>query len=244
MKKIVILGAGQMGLAMSQIIPSKHVVLCGHQDDANAAIVDADWVIFAVKPQDFDTCAEGLDKHLKDKLIISIMAGISVEALRVKTGSKQIVRAMPNLALKVGESMTAWLATPGVKEKERNQVQRIFQAFGKELEVEYEEQLDSITAISGAGPAYFFALTEVLSQQAVEWGFPPEQAELIAEQTLIGAGRLLGTSVNSAKDWRLAVSSKGGATEAALKTLKEKDLDGILKATLAAAKKRAQELNQ
>ena len=140
---------------------------------------------------------------------------------------------MPNLPLQIQAGLTGWIATPEV---EKGPIQEIFQTFGQEIEVENESDLDKITALSGSGPAYFFHLTELLQSKAESFGFTSAQAEKIANQTLIGAAKLLESSDKTAKEFREAVTSKGGTTEAALDILN-------FNAAIDAAEQKSKELN-
>jgi len=232
-EKIIIVGAGKMGSAMLSALPNATAV--DKETDLAEVLPDADIIIFAVKPQDFTE----LKLDLPDKLIISIMAGISIEKIKAITSSKKIVRSMPNLPLQVKAGLTAWLATPEVEDTKP--IKKIFSSFGEEIEVQNESDLDKITALSGSGPAYFFYLCELIQEKAEALGFTPEQAKKIASQTFIGSAQLLNSSEKSAAEFRTAVTSKGGTTEAALAELKP--LQQILNTAIDAAENRAKELN-
>lgn len=234
--KIAIIGAGKMGTAIHKALEGKFdVSLCGRGEGC-----DAEVVMFCVKPQDFAACVEGLGEDLSGRLVISIMAGVSLKTLAEKTGTTQVVRSMPNLPLQVGKGFTAWTATEAVKEKEF--VRGIFAAIGEEMEVDEESKLDSITALSGSGPGYFFYFCEVLEAKAREWGFSEEEARKIVRATFAGSAKLLETGEKSAEEWKLAVKSKGGTTEAGLNCLEAGGFEKLFKETLEAAKKRSQEL--
>ncbi len=234
--KIAIIGAGKMGTAIHKALEGKFdVVLCGRGEDC-----DAEVVLFCVKPQDFAACVEGLGVDLSGRLVISIMAGVSLKTLAEKTGATQVVRSMPNLPLQVGRGFTAWVASDGVKEK--SFVKSIFAAIGEEMEVDEESKLDAITALSGSGPGYFFYFCEVLEAKARDWGFSEEEARKIVRATFLGSAGLLELNEKSAAEWKLAVKSKGGTTEAALNCLEQGGFDTLVKEALEAAKKRSQEL--
>ncbi|MBI5728464.1 MAG: hypothetical protein HY984_01780 [Candidatus Magasanikbacteria bacterium] len=102
--------------------------------------------------------------------------------------------------------------------------------------------MDAITALSGSGPAYFFYLTELLAKQAEAYGFTEDIANILAKQTLLGAAALLTSDPRSPTDWKRAVMSKGGTTEAAMKSLNENDFEKIFFKALDQAKNRSKEL--
>lgn len=235
--KIAIIGAGKMGTTIHEALKGTFAVqLCGRGD-----LCEADVLIFCVKPQDFAACVEGLGTDLSQRLVISIMAGVSLKTLMEKTGAAAVVRSMPNLPAQVGKGFTAWVATSAVKGKDF--VKSIFASLGDEMEVGDEEQLDGITALSGSGPGYFFYFCEVLEAKAREWGFSEAEARKIVRATFAGSAKLLETGEKSAEEWKLAVKSKGGTTEAGLNCLEAGGFEKLFKEALEAAKKRSQELH-
>lgn len=205
-------------------------------------LADADAVLIAVKPQSFDGLIAELPGALEQKLVISIMAGKTLASIEAKTGSKRVVRAMPNLGVKVGRGMTAWIASNPVTEEERAFVRRIFSAVGEEMEASKEELLDSFTAIAGAGPAYFFHLCEILTAQAEKFGFSKEQAKHMAQESLLASAELLATGEKDAAAWVQAVTSKGGVTEEALRVLHSEGGDAAWVSAIEAAVARARGL--
>lgn len=212
--------------------------------DVNALLTDHDCeaFLFCLKPQVMDDFKKDLQVDLSQKLILSIMAGVPISKLQNITGSKKIIRSMPNLAAFVSQSLTGWIATKQVSPAEKIQVQKLFQSFGKEVELESEEQINDITALSGSGPAYFFFLTQLMEEKAMQMGFDTTQARTIAEQTIMGAAEVLKTTIKTAKEWKEAVTSPGGTTEAALKHMDELQFHNIFQNSIQKAKERAEEL--
>lgn len=237
--KIAIVGAGKMGRAMLTAIQTqfKNVNAFDKETDLSTALPIADIVIFAVKPQDFSS----INVNLSGKLVLSIMAGITIEKIKQQTKAMQVVRSMPNLPLQVQYGLTAWLASPEVEEKDT--VRKIFKTFGHEIELNKEEEIDKITALSGSGPAYFIRFCELMQEKAEEMGFAPEDAKKIAETTFIGAAHWLESSPKPARILREEVTSKGGTTEAALNKMEETKIGENFKASIDAAKTKAKELN-
>ncbi|OGH68821.1 MAG: pyrroline-5-carboxylate reductase [Candidatus Magasanikbacteria bacterium RIFCSPHIGHO2_02_FULL_47_14] len=255
--KIGLIGAGNMGGAIYRALVQKFspedIFVCDHSQEKLDALgvthgftkvtdmlPQVDVVLLGVKPQTF---AE-IHLDLSDKLVISIMAGISLGSIAAKTGAARVVRSMPNLPAQVGQGLTGWVANENVTGQEKDLVQEIFTSFGKEIEVNEEAMVDVITALSGCGPAYFFYLTELLQEKALTLGLSSDQARIIAETTFVGAAHLLEKNTKTAKEWREAVSSKGGVTVAALSHLQKQKFDVIFDQAIDAAIRRSQELKQ
>lgn len=218
------------------------VVGCDLGDDPNVLAKDVDVVILAVKPQSFKELSESIKIDLSGKLIISIIAGISIQKIKELLKVKKVVRTLPNLALKVGQSLTIW-KTDGVSEEEKLLVREILNAFGVEIEVDEENKIEVMGAVSGCGPAYFAFLGEKMAEFCVKNGFTAEQSALIARQTLIGTGEVVKDSGWLLTELRERVSSKGGITEKAIKTLEENDFGGVFHKGVEAAVARTKELN-
>ncbi len=218
---------------------------CG--SDPNKILKDAQTVILAVKPQSFSEFCQNLRVSLSKKLIISIMAGIGISTLRKKlsaAGGQKIVRAMPNLPVQVSLGMTGWIATKNLNSIDKKLVRKIFQSMGKELELKTEKKIDALGAISGCGPAYFFYFTELLALKGQKMGFTNEESKQLAETTFIGSARLLQNNERDAKEWRAAVSSKGGFTERAIQYFADAGLSDIVAGAVETAKKRTEEMGR
>lgn len=246
MKKLCIIGLGNMGQAINDALCSKklfEIVGCDRNDDVNEKVKDCELILIAVKPQGFDELASQISIDLSGKLIISIMAGVSVKKINEKLKSSHIVRVMPNLPLKVGASFSGWYANENVTDEDKEDVKNILQSFGTEIEVDDEDKIDAITALSGSGPAYYYFLNRTLSTQAMEMGFSEEEAKKIVKGTFFGASKLLKESGEDSGKLIQKITSKGGTTEAALKHMEEKGADKIIQEAVEKAYKRAKELN-
>lgn len=251
-KKIGIIGAGKMGTALYQslisIHPPEHVLLCdrhpsklqGEQTTTAPQKVasECDVVILAVKPKEI----HHLEINLEHKILISVLAGISIKTLSNATKTNQIVRAMPNLPIQTGTGVVAWVASEALMEKDF--VKYLFSPMGLDMELSKEELLHSVTAISGSGPAYFFFLCEILASKAQQFGFSPKEARELAEMTLIGSASLLAQKEQSAEQWRHSVTSAGGTTEAALNHLQTHSFGDLFKEAVECAKRRSEELSR
>ena len=197
-------------------------------------------IILAVKPKDFSDLGKSLKHVVSNRhLVISIMAGISIKRLQQTLGSQRIIRAMPNLAARINFGMTVWYAATGVKAQDKLLGYKIFSSFGSSLEVKKEVLVDSATAISGSGPAYYFYLAEYTEKMAKKIGFNGEQAEVLSRMTFLGAAKVYVLDKTSPRQLISQVSSKGGTTEAALRIFNEKGLGKIFSLGVIAAYQRA-----
>jgi len=219
-----------------------HITTCQKHDDPNQKLSVVDVVIVAVKPQSFLQLADSISIDMSGKLVISIMAGVTIDKIKNSLSAFKVVRSIPNLAIRIGRGVTEWFPSQEVRVEDKLVVRHIFSAMGKEIEVAEEDILSGIGSVSGIGPAFFYYLTELLAEKAEEYGFSPAQARVIAEETFVGSALLLDSSERSSLEWREAVSSKGGITIEALKHLKENKFDQILKDAVDSAKNRSNQL--
>ena len=146
--------------------------------DNVAAVNESDIVIFAVKPQVMKTAVLPLAEGLSEKkpLLISIAAGIPISSLESWAGDDlAMVRAMPNTPALINAGITALFANSRVLPEQRDQAESIMCAVGKVVWVEDETLMDTVTAVSGSGPAYFFYFMEALEQAAIEEGLDGKQ---------------------------------------------------------------------
>lgn len=213
----------------------------------NEAAEHADIIIFAVKPQYFAKAAIDLAPviQLRKPLVISIAAGIRIDSMQDWMGEQTaLVRTMPNTPALIGCGATALFANSLVTHEQRNLAESVMRAVGITVWLEKEELMDAVTALSGSGPAYFFHMMESLQLAAEELGLPGETARLLTLQTALGAARMAIESGSSLEQLRKNVTSPGGTTEKALSVLEERDVRGIYKQTLQAAKRRSDELAQ
>ncbi len=209
--------------------------------DSNAELArSTEALILAVKPQDFpNTALEIKDVLASGQGVISILAGTPIEKIAEALGPKPaVVRAMPNLGAKVGQSVTALAGkNPEMLELAKD----IFSGCGEALILD-EKHFDLVTALSGSGPAYFFLLMEMMAAEGVSGGLSPEEARLLAVQTALGAGLLAQASSETPEALRKRVTSKGGTTEAALGVMEAAKIRGIFHEAIQAARNRGREL--
>lgn len=214
-----------------------------HATDDNTKVVEqADTVVFAVKPQSMGQAArelaESVSRH--NPLVISVAAGVREPDIRRWLGfDAAIVRAMPNTPALVGSGATALFANLQVSPTERDWAESLLRAVGTALWVDKESDMDSVTALSGSGPAYFFLVMEIIEDIGREMGLAPEVARLLTLETAFGAAKMALESPEELQTLRARVTSPGGTTASALDVLAEGDVAGLLGRALRAARDRS-----
>ncbi len=201
-------------------------------------------IVLAVKPQALDESMPALAPLAGDTtLVISILAGKTLAGLSQHLRCA-VVRAMPNLAVAVGQGMSAAVANAKVTPAQKQTADALLSAVGGVEWLSDESLIDAVTAVSGSGPAYVFYLAECLAKAGVEAGLPRDLAMRLARATVEGAGALLAHQPEiSPAELRESITSPGGTTAAALAVLKgESGFERLIANAVAAAKRRAQEL--
>jgi pyrroline-5-carboxylate reductase len=201
--------------------------------------------VVALKPQILKGEAPFLARVAQGgALMISVAAGTHTDLLFRAWGKKaRIIRAMPNTPGAIGQGITGLYAAPGVTAADKRKAVKLLSALGETVWVAKEDLIDSVTALSGSGPAYLFLMTEAMTEAGVAEGLPRDQAEKLARATVAGAGALLKADKSPASALREAVTSPGGTTAAALSVLMAKDgLTDLMIRAIHAARKRAEEL--
>lgn len=215
--------------------------------DNREAIAGADVVVLAVKPQDMAGTVQPLADVFAQRppLVLSIAAGIRVSDIAGWCGpGVPVIRAMPNRPALNGAGATAMFAPPDLSTAHRGLAEQILGAVGTTVWVQREDALDVVTALSGSGPAYFFLLAELMTDAAVNLGLERPSARELALQTLFGSGQMARSSDGDLARLRAEVTSKGGTTEAALRSFDAANLRAIVAAALGAATDRSREMAQ
>jgi pyrroline-5-carboxylate reductase len=213
-------------------------------DNASAA-AGAEVVVLAVKPQQMRAVALGLAPALMAArpLVISVAAGIPHAALARWFGPLiAVVRTMPNRPALNGFGATGLYAPASVGAAHRALAESVMAAVSATVWVEHESQMDTVTALSGSGPAYFFLFMEALEAAAHERGLPHDIAHRLTLETAFGAAQMARQSADSLAVLRDQVTSKGGTTAAALDVLDAAGLRVIVAHAVAAADRRSAEL--
>jgi pyrroline-5-carboxylate reductase len=266
--KILIIGGGNMGKTYADSFTANHSVrhddlyILEHFEDKIALfksmgfrnvfakpdtfISEMDLIILAIKPQDSKDLFPTIEPYIAEKQVfLTIMAGVKMEAIQKALPKvSKIIRAMPNLPAQIGMGMTGFTSMASVTKEELFEVHNLLNTTGKSLYFDNEAKLDAVTAISGSGPAYVYFFMEAMIASAMEMGFSEVQAELLVKQTFLGAVHLQNRSNLTCQEWIGRVASKGGTTEAALKTFNALDIRSEIGEGLKAALNRAIELGR
>jgi len=240
-------GADPRSIAVIEVLPAAREKLAAMHGVHTSAAPDertgaADVLVLAVKPQDMRTALRTLPGPVSSKLVISIAAGVRVDALsRWLEGHRKLVRCMPNTPSLIGAGIAALYALPEVSEEEKQEAETILRAVGEVVWVEDERLLDPVTALSASGPAYVFWFIEQLAASGEKLGLERQTSLKLAMQMVLGAAKLAAQSSDPPGELRRQVTSKGGTTEAALKVFDQERLaEKIMKALEAASRRGAQ----
>lgn len=220
------------------LMPMRDV--CRVSLDNALAVKDCGYVLIAVKPQNAESALSSLE--LSDKVVISIMAGVTVDKLKKLTGSQKIMRVMPNLNARVGEAMSAYVAS-GLSAEEKRVAIEILGSFGRFAEVE-ESDMDAVTGITGSGPAFVFMTIKAFYDEAVSRGFSPELAKEFAVQTVIGSALTAERHEGDFDTLISSVCSKGGTTIEGVNYLNENNYTDIVRTAISKAIARSEEMSK
>jgi pyrroline-5-carboxylate reductase len=209
-----------------------------------ALLATADTVVLACKPQQL----AGLDPRLADltagRLVLSILAGKRLARLaQTFPRARNVIRAMPNTPGQIGAGITCWSALRPLGPADRATVDSVLGALGQVIEIE-EKHLDAVTALSGSGPAFVFEFVAALRDGGVAAGLPRAVAARLAQETVLGAARLLAETKAEPEPLRDQVTSPHGTTYAGLQRMAARDFRDLIKDTVLAAKARSEELSK
>ncbi len=265
--RVLVIGAGNMGLTYSHGM-AKSSLLNRHNlmifdkspelitsisqieyfdvyDDIEKCLPQADVIFLAVKPYHSEALFNEI-KHLvnDDQIIVSIMAGVTIETIRKSLKIKKIVRAMPNLPAQVGKGVTSYTESKEVTRIELLMIRNLLDTTGESIRVENENYIDASTGISGSGPAYVFYFMQSMLEAALKMGFSKNDSKILVSQTFLGAVELFDQSDLSPESWMDRVASKGGTTRAALDSMEDNNVKELIKEAAYAAFDRAVELGK
>lgn len=213
--------------------------------DNAEAVKTAGVVILAVKPQKLKKTMAGLKGHLAaGALVISIVAGASIQTLQEGLNHPTVVRSMPNTPAQIGEGITVWTTSSTVTPEQAELARKILSACGQEIFVEEESYLDMATALSGTGPAYVFLFIEALFDAGVHLGFPRRIAEQLIVQTILGSVDYYKARKLHPAALRNEVTSPGGTSATALYYLEKAGFRTAISRAVWAAYERSQELGK
>ncbi|WP_305983112.1 pyrroline-5-carboxylate reductase [Roseivirga thermotolerans] len=266
--KVLVIGAGNMGLTYASAIGKsgylkkedlmvydKSIELRETLKKANEnfevydtleeSLPVSDIIFLAVKPYHNDELMAEMKEMMNDQqLVISIMAGVTIETIQKGLGINKVVRAMPNLPAQVGKGMTSYLAAPEISRIELWMVEDLLNSTGKSVRVDSQMFIDASTGISGSGPAYVFYFMESMMEATKSMGFSDNDAKVLVSTTFEGAIELFNKNKLSPNGWMKRVASKGGTTQAALDSLEDNNVKELIHDAAYAAFNRAVELGQ
>jgi len=265
--KIAFIGPGVMaeamiaGLINEDVVPSEAIVASGPsaarvdelgvrhairtETNNAAAVEDADVVVLAVKPQRLDHVMADLRGSVKSSaLVVSIVAGATIEKITTGLGHDVVVRSMPNTPAQIGEGITVWTAAESVSDSQKETAREILTAFGDEVFLDEERFLDMATALSGTGPAYVFLFMEAMVDAGVHLGFSRRVAEILVAKTIRGSVDFYSNPDDPLHLARLRnqVTSPGGTSAAALYYLEKAGFRTAISRAIWAAYERSREL--
>ena len=214
--------------------------------DNIAAVKAADIIIYAIKPQIMaSVLKETADFLNKDKLIISIAAGVPMAAIESLLNKElRLIRVMPNVAVAVKEGATAIAAGGNATQEDIQLAMAIFDSVGKSIFVKENYLMDAITGLSGSGPAYIFMIVDALADAGVKMGLSRKDARVLASQTVLGAAKLLLETNAHPGELKDSVTSPGGTAIAGLHTLEKGGLRTTMMNAVEAATNRSKELGE
>jgi pyrroline-5-carboxylate reductase len=211
---------------------------------ASDRLVRCDLIVWAVKPQQFQAAAQSVLRHVRAPLHLSIAAGVSIGAIGAWLATDRIVRAMPNTPALIGKGVTGLFAGSGVGPDDRKRVEEVLAATGTVSWLAQESLLDAVTAVSGSGPAYVFYFLEAMIATGIEMGLDARQARELALGTFIGASALAADTDEPVDALRQRVTSPGGTTHAAIRSMEADDVAGHLRRAMLACRQRAEALGR
>lgn len=220
-----------------------NIDICQNPQDV---LKKSEYILISVKPQNFKELFENISECITKKhILISIAAGISIDKIYVFATKKNIkvARIMPNTPAMICKGMSGITFNKNVTRDEKIKVIKIFESFGRIVKVN-ESRMNSITAISGSGPAYIFLFAELMIKAAIDLGFKEKEAETLVFQTFSGSVEMMISSKLKPEMLRRNVTSPKGTTEAAINFMFESKIDEIIKKAILKAKERADELGK
>lgn len=265
-KKITFIGPGVMaeamiaGLIRQELARPENILASGPREnrgqrlrekygiqsttDNASAASDADVVVLSVKPQRLTDVMIGLHKIRSDALVLSIVAGATIQKISKTLKHNAVVRSMPNTPGQIGEGITVWTASKGTSEEQQEMARQILGALGDEVFVEDESYMDMATALSGTGPAYIFLFTEALIDAGVHMGFPRRIAEQLVLKTIRGSVDYYYQAERHPATLRNQVTSPGGTSAEALYYLEKAGFRTAISRAVWAAYQRSLELGK
>ena len=195
-------------------------------------------LVIAVKPKDAPAAlAEVRNKITLDTVIVSVIAGLKIEIIEKFFPHSPIIRAMPNVSIRVGEGMTAYTINNKATVSDKKLVEQFWSSIGRAIEID-ERLMDAVTGLSGSGPAYAFMMIDALADGGVAAGLPRAAAIELAAQTLLGAAKMVLETGEHPDALRDKVTSPAGTTIEGIRVLERQGVrSALIEAVLAATEK-------
>jgi len=209
------------------------------------AVIGADVVVLAVKPQKMAGVVKDFAEALTDQLVISVAAGLSVASLsNMLNGYQNIVRVMPNTPSAIQMGASALFAADSVSAEQKALAEAVVAASGFTLWVDSEDKMHAVTAVSGSAPAYVFYVIEAMISGGEQLGLSHDEATALAMQTVLGAATMASQSDESPKELRRRVTSPNGTTQAAIETMQSRHVGEHIIEAMKACSARSQALSR
>ena len=213
--------------------------------DPKSAVIGADIVVLAVKPQMMKVVVGAFADVLDNQLVISVAAGLSTDLLsNMLGGYSNIVRAMPNTPSMIQMGATGLYGTDNISAEQKQLATAVMEASGLVMWVDDEEHMHAVTAVSGSAPAYMFYFIESMVDGAVALGLDKEQASALAMQTMLGAAKMAMNSNDAPAELRRKVTSPNGTTQAAVESMQANEIGRQISEAMQACYDRSQALSE
>ncbi len=213
--------------------------------DPKSAVIGADIVVLAVKPQMMKVVVGAFADVLDTQLVISVAAGLSTDLLsNMLGGYSNIVRAMPNTPSMIQMGATGLYGTDNISAEQKQLATAVMEASGLVMWVDDEEHMHAVTAVSGSAPAYMFYFIESMVDGAVALGLDKEQASALAMQTMLGAAKMAMNSDDAPAELRRKVTSPNGTTQAAVESMQANEIGRQISEAMQACYDRSQALSE
>jgi len=213
--------------------------------DPKSAVIGADIVVLAVKPQMMKVVVSAFADVLDNQLVISVAAGLSTDLLsNMLGGYSNIVRAMPNTPSMIQMGATGLYGTDNISAEQKQLATAVMEASGLVMWVDDEEHMHAVTAVSGSAPAYMFYFIESMVNGAVALGLDKEQASALAMQTMLGAAKMAMNSDDAPAELRRKVTSPNGTTQAAVESMQANEIGRQIGEAMQACYDRSQALSE
>ena len=243
----------------SRLIPRSQILFLRrdprkiHEDEQSFGITStsletlvskSDVILLCVRPAQAEEILKVMSSlEMKDKMLISILAGAKLSYFERFLGVSQVIRAMPNVASEVGEGMTILTHGPHASSDFKSLANILFASMGITVELP-EESMDIATGLAGSGPAYVFSLINAFARLGEQEGIPYEKSLKMAAQTFLGAARIIMKGGVAVEEMIRQIAVPNGTTEAGLKVLQELEIEKKLQSVISAAASRSKAISQ